>query len=63
MFAIFDTDQSGFITSENIKFAFQKLGQEIPRNVIQDLITKHDIKKDGVISFEEFKVIFLESSI
>jgi calcium-dependent protein kinase len=26
VFNVFDTDQSGYITAENIKFAFQKLG-------------------------------------
>ena len=58
IFYLFDTDQSGFITADNIKFAFQKLGQEVPVKVIQELIKKHDLKKDGVISYEEFRQIF-----
>ena len=37
----------------------QKLGQEISRDEIQDMIKKHDIKGDGVLSFEEFRHIFM----
>ena len=60
VFNFFDTDHSGFITEQNIKFAFQKLGQELPTDVIKQLLKRHDIKKDGIISFDEFKVIFQE---
>ena len=59
IFQQFDTDNSGKITQENIYFAMQKLGQEISRDEIEDMIKKHDIKGDGVLSFEEFKAIFL----
>ncbi len=38
----------------------QKLGQEISREDIVDNIKKHDIKGDGVLSFEEFKAIFFD---
>lgn len=44
LFNVFDTDASGFITQENIKYAFQKLGQEVPDDVIRSLIVKHDRK-------------------
>ena len=55
---MFDTDQSGFITQDNIKFAFQKLGQRVPDSVIKEVISKHDVKQNGVINFDEFKAIF-----
>lgn len=58
VFNVFDTDHSGFITAENMRFAFQKLGQIVPNEVIQEIIRRHDQRKDGVISFEEFKQIF-----
>ena len=61
IFAQFDTDNSHQITEENIYFAMQKLGHEIPRNEIHDMIKKHDLTKDGVLSFEEFKAIFVDS--
>ena len=38
IFAQFDTDNSHQITEENIYFAMQKLGHEIPRNEIHDMI-------------------------
>ena len=38
----------------------QKLGHEIPRSEISKMIKQHDLKKDGVLSFEEFKQIFVD---
>ena len=60
IFNQFDTDGSNKITEDNIYFAMQKLGHEIPRNEIHEMIQKHDLKKDGVLSFEEFKSIFVD---
>ncbi len=54
IFNQFDTDGSKTITEDNIYYAMQKLGHEIPRAEIADMIKKHDQKKDGVLSFEEF---------
>ena len=59
IFQQFDTDNSGKITKENIYFAMQKLGQEISRDEIEEMIRKHDIRGDGVLSFEEFRAIFM----
>ena len=38
----------------------QKLGQEIDRDEIQEMIKKHDIKGDNVLSYDEFKQIFID---
>ena len=38
VFNFFDTDHSGSITEQNIKFAFQKLGQQLPADVIKQLL-------------------------
>ena len=38
----------------------QKLGQEISRDEIAGMISKHDIVGDGVLSFDEFKQIFVD---
>ena len=40
-------------------FAFQKLGQEIPRAEIKKMIASHDLKHDGMLDFGEFKALFL----
>lgn len=58
VFNQFDTDRSGKITEENIYYAMQKLGMEVPMSEIKLIIQKHDLTKDGMISFAEFKKIF-----
>ena len=63
IFNQFDTDNSGNITPENIKFAMQKLGQEIPQQEIDAIIEKHDKNDDGLIQFEEFAQIFKKNSV
>ena len=62
IFQQFDTDNSGSITKENIYLAMQKLGQEISQQEIAEMISKHDIKGDGVLSYEEFKCIFFDKT-
>lgn len=63
VFSIFDTDGSGTITEDNLLFAFQKLGENLTKNHVRELIRTHDIKQDGVISWEEFKLIFTDSKV
>ena len=58
VFNQFDTDSSGKITAENIFLAMQKLGKEINRQEIEDMITQHDIVGDGVLNYDEFVAIF-----
>lgn len=62
MFSIFDTDGTGLITTENVQLAFQKLGQDLSLEEVQQIINEHDSSKDGQISFDEFKAIFLTKS-
>jgi Ca2+-binding EF-hand superfamily protein len=58
VFNQFDTDSSGKITEENICLAMQKLGKEINRKEVHEMIAQHDKTGDGMLSFEEFKAIF-----
>lgn len=60
VFNQFDTDGSGKITEDNIYFAMQKLGMEVPRSEVKAIILKHDLTKDGMIAFSEFKEMFME---
>lgn len=62
VFNQFDTDGSQKITEENIYLAMQKLGQEIPRQEVHEMIKKHDMTKDGMLSFDEFKSIFIDKN-
>lgn len=50
------------ITTENVQLAFQKLGQDLSLEEVQQIINEHDSSKDGQISFDEFKAIFLTKS-
>ena len=36
----------------------KKLGQKITKEEISDIMLKHDVKHEGHISFEQFKLIF-----
>lgn len=38
----------------------QKLGMEVPRGEVKAIIEKHDLTKDGMIAFSEFKEMFQE---
>ena len=58
VFNQFDTDSSGKITEENICLAMQKLGKEISRKEVHQMILKHDRTGDGMLNFDEFKAIF-----
>lgn len=57
LFKHFDTDNSGYITCENLEEAF-KAGKKISSDEIKEILESHDIEKDGRISLEEFKVMF-----
>jgi Ca2+-binding EF-hand superfamily protein len=35
-----------------------KLGMEVPKTEIKNIVSKHDIDNDGAISYKEFKKIF-----
>ena len=58
VFSMFDMEGNNKITPKEMHYAFQKLGQNVPMDEVQELIKAHDIKQDGVIGFDEFKMIF-----
>jgi Ca2+-binding EF-hand superfamily protein len=58
LFQYFDTDNSGYITPANLKEAFAKTGKTLTSEEIKNILENHDIEKNGVISFEEFRIIF-----
>ena len=60
IFKQFDTDSSGFITRDNIVAAMNKLGQHINEKELDAIMQNHDIKGDNRLSFEEFKMIFMD---
>ena len=58
MFKHFDVDDTDYISKDNIAEAMQKLGRVITVEEIDESLKTHDVKKDGRISFEEFKIMF-----
>jgi calcium-dependent protein kinase len=55
LFRYFDTDSSGFITPENIREAFAKSGKALSNEELKHIIDLHDIEKNGILSFDEFR--------
>jgi Ca2+-binding EF-hand superfamily protein len=59
LFRTFDTDGSNVITPDNLIEAFQNLGNPLTQKELDSILTKHDIAHDGIISFEEFKLMMI----
>ena len=55
IFKQFDVDASGKITKDNIITAMHKFEHPITKDELEDIMNKHDKKRDGVLSYEEFK--------
>jgi calcium-dependent protein kinase len=55
-FRMFDKDDSGFISKDEIKESLQKI-QKFTEEELNEIINQVDENGDGEISFEEFKVI------
>ena len=61
LFKHFDTDDSEYITPENIKEAFAVHGKNLTDAQMKDILKTHDTVGDGRINFDEFKAIFVEN--
>lgn len=60
LFQEFDVDNSGKITKGNLEEAFYfKLQRKLSNEQIDEIYEKHDITKDGQISYDEFKIMML----
>ena len=60
IFNQFDTDGSGNITKDNIISAMTKIGHLITYEELYKIMEEHYLQKDGVISYYEFKALFLD---
>jgi centrin-1 len=54
VFAIYDEERKGYITSENLVRVAETLGETITIEEIEELIRRADSDHDGVVSEEEF---------
>lgn len=55
-FKMFDTDDSGYISRDEVKESFLKI-TKISEEEIEEIVSQVDENGDGEISFEEFKEI------
>lgn len=62
LFKHFDTDDSGYITPDNIKEAFAKAGKNVSEEDIKHILENHDLEKNGMLSFDEFKQMFVDTA-
>ena len=60
LFNQFDTDNSGSITRANIVTAMNKIGHDITQAELDEIMAEHDLEKNDVISFYEFKALLLD---
>ena len=61
LFKRFDVDDTNFISKDNLIDAFKRLGRsDISLEQVTQMISVHDIAKDGQVSFAEFQKIFEE---
>jgi len=54
IFALFDDDQTGFITFHNLKRVATELGERMDDAELLEMIERADLDQDGQISPEEF---------
>eukprot|EP00347_Sterkiella_histriomuscorum_P003374 403364539 len=53
----YDTQNQGFITLESLVECFKREGRDYDIDNLKQVIEKADLDKNGVISFEEFKIL------
>ncbi|KAG0461402.1 hypothetical protein HPP92_021362 [Vanilla planifolia] len=58
-FAAYEMEGMGCITARSLRRAFRRLGEEKSVRYCREMIRRFDFNGDGVISFEEFKVMML----
>ena len=51
LFKQFDVDDSGYITIDNLKDAFIKLGKKVTFDEIKAIMKEHDVKGDNRLSY------------
>ena len=59
IFKTFDFDNTGEITTQNLKDAFSKFGKEISDQEVKIIMQQHDADGGKTISFDEFKAMML----
>ena len=53
-FSHLDANKDGFISKEELKGLLGQLGDEVPEEVVNEMMTMADTDNDGKVNFEEF---------
>ncbi|KAI0564498.1 hypothetical protein FGB62_25g635 [Gracilaria domingensis] len=62
-FSLFDTDESGKITFENLREVADQLGERMTDEELREMIKEADMDKDGMVSATEFVRIMKKTSL
>ncbi|KAD5960383.1 hypothetical protein E3N88_11855 [Mikania micrantha] len=58
-FRVFDNDQSGFISAEELRHVMMNLGEKLTDEEVDEMIREADVDGDGQINYEEFVKIMI----
>lgn len=58
-FRVFDRDNNGYITRDELQRAMQMIGEEVSEGQLNDMLALADLDKDGRINYEEFARLLL----
>ncbi|XP_059309775.1 probable calcium-binding protein CML25 [Lycium ferocissimum] len=61
-FSVFDMDKNGSISAEELQTVLQSLGEDCSLAECRKMISGVDCDGDGMISFEEFKIMMIKGS-
>ena len=58
-FKMYEMEESGCITPKSLKRMLSRLGQSSTLEQCKNMIAQFDLNGDGVLNFDEFKVMML----
>uniref|UniRef100_A0A0D9XTM5 EF-hand domain-containing protein n=1 Tax=Leersia perrieri TaxID=77586 RepID=A0A0D9XTM5_9ORYZ len=60
-FRIFDKDDNGFISPNELRMVMASLGDELTEHEIDDMMKAADTNNDGQVDYEEFKRVMMST--
>ncbi|CAI0430613.1 unnamed protein product [Linum tenue] len=58
---MFDKNGDGFITKQELKESLKNIRISVTEAEVEEMVMKVDSNGDGLIDFEEFKILYLEA--